>query len=135
MAIIEIEGVDARSTLRDVIHRKLESAFARKHPQPVSIRIDFTDENGPKGGVGTRCGITVELPRRRKAVHVEHEAENPRLAFDAAVVSLERQFERERGRAMTKRRRPKKYYVAKRLLNPDESLETLAEESPKRKTA
>jgi ribosome-associated translation inhibitor RaiA len=133
--ILEIEGLDASSPLRGVIQRKLGAAFAKKKLQPIAVRIDFTDENGTKGGVGIRCGVTIELPRRRKAVHVEDQAENPRLAFDTAFEALERQFERERGRTLTERRRPKKYYVAKRLLNPDETLEKLAEERPRRKTA
>lgn len=118
--IIEIEGLDARSRLRDVIGRKLGAAFRSRRLVPVAVRIDFTDENGPKGGVGTRCGITVELPRRRKAVHVEHRAMSERLAFDAAVESLERQLERARKRTRDQSRRPKKYYVARRLLQPEE---------------
>jgi ribosome-associated translation inhibitor RaiA len=133
--ILEIEGLDARSALRGVIDRKLGAAFAKRKPQPIAARIDFTDENGPKGGVGIRCGITIEWPRRRKAVHVEHQAETARLAFDMAFDSLETQFERQRGRTMTVRRRPKKYFVAKRLLSPEESLETLGEERPRRRTA
>jgi ribosome-associated translation inhibitor RaiA len=132
--IIEIEGLDARASLRDVIQRKLDAAFAKRTPRPIAVRIDFEDQNSTKGGIGMRCGVTIELPRRRKAVHVEHQAESARLAFDMAFAALERQFDRERGRTLTERRRPKKYYVAKRLLSPDESPETLAEQ-PRQKRA
>ena len=134
--IVEIEGLPARSALRAVIQRKLDAAFTRRRVTPVAVRIGFVDENGPKGGVDTRCGITVEVPRRRKAVHVERRAETPRLAFDAAFASLEREvFERERGRAVASSRRPKKYFVAQRLWRPDETLEPVATPPRRRRSA
>jgi ribosome-associated translation inhibitor RaiA len=42
-------------------------------------------------------------------------AETPRLAFDGALKAFERRLERYRERDRDSRRRPKKYWVAKRL--------------------
>jgi ribosome-associated translation inhibitor RaiA len=121
---IEIEGVSARATLRQVITRKLSAAFDGLRAQPVTVRVWFVDENGPKGGIAIRCGINVDLPRR-SPLHVEQRADTARMAFEAALAGLERRVERERGRVRAERRRPKKYYLAKRLLQPDESLDTV----------
>jgi ribosome-associated translation inhibitor RaiA len=82
------------------------------------VRIAFTDENGPKGGTDTRCAVTVDVPRR-PALHVEDLADSHRLAFDAAFSGLERLVRRDRDATREQRRRPKKYYVARRLLEGD----------------
>ena len=121
---IDIEGLSARASLRTFVARRIAAAFDGLREQPVSVRVGFTDENGPKGGNAIRCGINVDLPRRA-AIHIEHRAATERLAFDAALIALEKRIDRERGRGRAVRRRPKKYYLAKRLLMPDESLATL----------
>ena len=82
---------------------------------PLSARINFTDEDGPKGGVAIRCAITVPVPRRA-AVHVEHVAPARGIAFDGALDTLEQRLAQRRRREREAGRRPKKYYVAKRAL-------------------
>ena len=62
-----------------------------------------------------RCAIDVRVPYR-SPIRVEHVATTSRLAFDSAYATLERQIERYRERDRDIRRRPKKYFVAKRLL-------------------
>jgi ribosome-associated translation inhibitor RaiA len=116
--IVEIEGLPGASALRAHINRKLEAAFARRRVKPVSIRVGFVDQNGPKGGPAVGCRLTLDIPRR-PPLHVEHRAERARPAFEGASEALERQLTRERGRGREQRRRPKKYYVAKRLLEPE----------------
>ena len=113
---LDIEGLAARSALRALIARKIRGLFEEHRPKPIAARVGFVDDNGPKGGVAIRCGITVEIPRR-PALHAEHRAESQRLAFDGAFAALARRIERERGRMLDERRRPKKYFVAKRLLS------------------
>jgi len=116
--MIAIEGANHDAALRALIVRKLEAVSRRLRPAPVGVRVMFTDENGPKGGVGTRCGLTLDLPRRPE-LHAEEIAETHRLAFDLALASLERQALRDLEAARERRRRPKKYFVAKRLLEGD----------------
>jgi hypothetical protein len=123
---IDIEGLSARASLRAFIARRIAAAFDGLRTQPVAVRVGFTNENGPKGGDAMRCGINVDLPRRAP-IHIEHRAPTERLAFDASLAALERRIDRERGRGRAVRRRPKKYYLAKRLLMPDESLATLSD--------
>jgi ribosome-associated translation inhibitor RaiA len=112
-----IEGLNHDPALRDVIARKLETLAGRHPAKLLSMRVGFVDENGPKGGVDIRCTLTVDLPRR-PALNVEDLAATHRLAFDAAFESLERRIEREVEQGRDRRRRPKKYYVARRLLEP-----------------
>jgi hypothetical protein len=132
---IEIEGLHPRSSLRRLITKKLAGALARLGVRPTAVKVKFNNDNGPKGGVAIRCGITVELPRHG-AQHIEHRAETERVAFDGAHEALDRRIERERGRAVVSRRRPKKYYLAKRLLMPDESLGGLAHDrAPSRRAS
>jgi ribosome-associated translation inhibitor RaiA len=82
--------------------------------KPLGAEVRFFDDNGPKGGRAIRCAVTVRLPYR-PAVRVEEMAETARLAFDGAFATLERQLERYRERNRDSRRRPKKYYAARRL--------------------
>jgi len=82
---------------------------------PISARVTFFDDNGPRGGLGMRCAISVRVPYR-PLIRVDHVAITRRLAFDGAFASLERQLERYRQRNRDIKRRPKKYFAAKRLL-------------------
>lgn len=114
-----IEGVGGNPALRAWATRRMEAVAARLRVAPLSARLAFTDENGPKGGVGIRCALTLTLPRQ-PTLHAEQVAETQRLAFDGAMVGLEHQLARQRGQAREERRRPKKYYIAKRLLSASE---------------
>jgi ribosome-associated translation inhibitor RaiA len=110
---IDIEGLANDPALRTRCSRRARQALARLGVTPLSARINFTDQNGPKGGVSVRCAITVPVPRRAP-VHVEHVAPTQGTAFDGALDSLEHQLTRGWRRDREAGRRPKKYYVAKR---------------------
>jgi len=112
---IDIEGIVTEPVLRGRFARRMRQALARLEVAPTSVRIDITDLSGPKGGVDHRCAMTVRLPRR-PAIHVEHVAETSLTAFDGALDTLERRLTRTRKREREAGRRPKKYYVAKRVL-------------------
>src|SRR5262245_50932569 len=112
---IDIEGIIADPALRGHCARRMRQALARLALAPTSVRIDFADLSGPKGGVDRRCAMTVHLARR-PASHVEHIAEATLAAFEGALDALERRLTRSRQREREAGRRPKKYYVAKRVL-------------------
>jgi ribosome-associated translation inhibitor RaiA len=112
---IEITGVKLAPALRALVRRRIAAALTPLGVRPLSAQATFFDDNGPKGGKACRCALTVRLPYR-PSVRVERTAAEPRLAFDAAFEVLERQLERYRERDRDSRRRPKKYFVAKRLL-------------------
>lgn len=111
---IEITGL-RDSALHKLIADRVGSALKPLQVKPLAAQVTFFDDDGPKGGRAVRCALTVRVPYR-PTVRVEHTAETPRLAFDASFKSLERQLERYRERDRDSRRHPKKYYVAKRLL-------------------
>jgi len=106
-----MEGIALDDSLRPFILEKMTAATTRGRLRPTAARVGFTDENGPKGGVGTRCALTVEIPRRPPA-HANGLGETPRLAFDAAYAALEHELTRERQRRRDASRRPKKYFAA-----------------------
>jgi putative sigma-54 modulation protein len=113
-----IEGIPNDQALQLHVTEKVSGALAQLRVRPTTTRIAFTDENGPKGGIDTRCAFTVKLPRRAP-MHVEATAEAPRQAFESAFEVLERELARKREQARTSRRRPKKYFIAKRSLTSD----------------
>ena len=113
-----MEGIALDDPLRPFIQEKMTALTSRGRVRPTSARVGFTDENGPKGGVGMRCVLTVELPRRATA-HTSGLGETPRLAFDAAYAALEQELTRERQRRRDVARRPKKYFVADLGLRPE----------------
>jgi len=113
--MIDIQGIKKDRVLRARVMKRVGEALEKLKVTPVSARVTFFDENGPKGGRAMRCAVDVRVPHR-PAVHVEHVETTNRLAFDGMVAALERQIERRLERERENRRHPKKYFVAKRLL-------------------
>jgi ribosome-associated translation inhibitor RaiA len=111
-----MEGVPLDDPLREHVEAKLAAAVRGR--RPTAVRVAFSDENGPKGGVDIRCAITVDLPRR-PPVHAGAVAESPRLAFDGAVAALAATLRRQRTRRRDAARRPKKYFVAHQAMQPE----------------
>ena len=112
--MIDIRGLARDSLLRLRVRRRLDAVLRGLTMKPVAGTAVFVDDNGPRGG-GIRCALTLRLPYR-PALRAECTANTPRLAFDAAFAGLDRQLEAYRERQRDRRRRPKKYYVAQRLL-------------------
>ena len=119
---VVIESLGEDRALRTLVNGKVTASLARLRVPATTARVQFGNENGPKGGPTARCAITVDLPRRPE-LHTTITAETYRLAFEQAFAALERQIERDRQRGREERRRPKKYYLAKRLLEPGASLQ------------
>ena len=113
--VIEIQGMEKDRALRARAAKVVAAALEPIKMAPIRAKITFFDDNGPKGGRGMRCAVDVRLPYR-PAIRVEQVAETSRLAFDGAFGALERQLERYRVRDRDIKRRPKKYFVARRLL-------------------
>jgi ribosome-associated translation inhibitor RaiA len=131
MAIV-IEGLGDDRALRTLIAGKVASALSRLQVKATNVRVQFSDENGPKGGVDTRCSLTVNVARRPD-LHADTVAPDARLAFEAAFAALERQIERDKERARVERRHPKKYYLAKRLLEPEATPDATPESTTPRR--
>jgi ribosome-associated translation inhibitor RaiA len=112
---IEFRGSSAGPTIAARIARGLADVLESLPVEPTSARVAFTDENGPKGGNAIRCAVEVRLPGR-PPVHVEDVASTPRLALDAGLAKLARRLRRIRESTRESRRRPKKYYAARRAL-------------------
>ena len=110
---IDIQGLPTRSALRTRVAKQLTEALRPLGAKPVTAKATFFAERG--SGIGVRCALTVRLPYR-PSVRVEHVSDTPRSAFDGSFATLERQLAKYRERLTERRRRPKKYYVAKRLL-------------------
>jgi hypothetical protein len=97
--------------------------------------VTFFDENGPKGGPAIRCALTVRVPYRPH-VRAEDTAATSRVAFDGGLAKLGRELERYRDRDRESKRRPKKYFAAKRLLSaPPEGAGAKAEHPSRRRPA
>jgi ribosome-associated translation inhibitor RaiA len=126
---VVIEGLGDDRALRTLITGKVSTTLARLRVSAVSVRVQFGDENGSKGGVDARCSITIDVPRRPE-LHADTVATDPRLAFEAAFAAVERQIEKDRDRGRVVRRHPKKYYLAKRLLEPDATPDATPESAP-----
>jgi ribosome-associated translation inhibitor RaiA len=119
---IEIEGLHGDPTLEERIVSRIAKACRRLPSEPTSALVNFADENGPKGGPALRCAITAWIPRSKTA-HVEAVATSAATAFDAVIDSFQRWVTEHTERMLDARRRPKKYYLAKRLLEPEAGAE------------
>ncbi len=113
--LIDVRGIPGNGPLHAHVTRRLETVLGRLAVRPVAVQACFFDDNGPKGGIDARCALTVRLPYR-PSVRVEEMGETPRAAFDRVFDLLARRLERYVVRDRESKRRPKKYFVAKRLL-------------------
>ena len=111
---IRISGIE-RDPLRSRVARLMTEALAKLTVGPVTGQAAFFDDNGPKGGRAMRCALTVRLPFR-PSIRAERSDVTSRPAFDAAFAVLERQLERYRERDRDSKRRPKKFFAARRGL-------------------
>jgi ribosome-associated translation inhibitor RaiA len=111
---IEIVGAARQPALQALVRRRLGTVLRRVPGRPYSARVTFSDDNGPKGGLGCRCAITVQMPDRPLR-RVERIGETRRSAFDAALELADRQLRRSKERARDNRRHPKKYFAAAQL--------------------
>ena len=114
---IEIRGLRVDPELRSKMTTAMSDALARLHGAPTSAEIALFDDNGPKHAPGIRCALTVSVPRH-PAIRVERVDVTKRTAFDRAYDALARRLDHELGRARDSRRRPRKYFIARRLLTP-----------------
>ena len=69
-AITELRGLPR---LRVEVMRQLSDLLERRSLTPVSLQVEFFDDDGPRGGVAIRCALTM-TPRRAATVRVEHRA-------------------------------------------------------------
>src|SRR5882724_12469390 len=113
---IAIHGIRQDTTLGARVSARLGTVLDALRVTPISVKATFFDDDGPKGGPAIRCAISVRVPYR-PLIRVEHISTTGRRAFDGAFATLERQLERYRERVRDIKRRPKKYFVAKRLLS------------------
>jgi ribosome-associated translation inhibitor RaiA len=129
---IVIDGLGEDRALRTLIAGKVTSTLARLRVTATGVRVLFSDENGPKGGIDTRCSVTLDVPHRPE-LHTDTVAPDARLAFEQAFAALERQIERDRDKGRVERRHPKKYYLAKRLLEPEATPQSTPEAAAPRR--
>ncbi len=129
---VVIEGLGDDRALRTLISGKVTNTLARLQVVATGVRVQFSDENGAKGGVDIRCSLTIDVPHRPE-LHADTVAADARLAFEQAFAALERQIERDRARGRVERRHPKKYYLAKRLLEPEANPEATPESATSRR--
>ena len=129
---VVIEGLAEDRALRTLVAGKITTGLARLRVSATSVRVQFSDENGAKGGVDMRCSVTLDVPRRGE-LHADTVATDARLAFEQAFAAVERQIEKDRERGRVERRHPKKYYLAKRLLEPEATPEATPESPARRR--
>lgn len=112
--LIDVQGLTPGTPLHGRILRQLGGLLGRVRAEGAASSVLFADDNGPKGGRAIRCTITLKEPRRPPLV-VEKLAETHRLAFDAAYDTIKQELGRRHEARRERARRPKKYFVARRL--------------------
>ena len=112
---IRIDSTPGRRIPRSYVTASMEKALKRIPGEPVTARVTFTDVNGPKKGVDIECALLLTQPGR-PPMRVARRGTTPRVAFDLSYDIALRRLEELRERNEQSRRRPKKYYAAKRLL-------------------
>ena len=109
---LEIVGIPKSAVVSLRVHRRLGTALAPAQGAVRGCRVAFTDENGPKGGVDTRCTIDLRLVRRAP-IHVVGRASSRALALREALERLRRRVRESVGASRAAARRPRKYFAAR----------------------
>ncbi len=103
---IQVESRHHRPSLqlRSLLHARVHDSLQaiRDHVRRVHVRLD--DLNGPKGGVDTRCSLTLELVGAGP-IHVQYVSLSPYSAVAGAAGKASRAGMRILERRFTKRRR------------------------------
>lgn len=89
--------------IREYADRRLYFALRRFEDRVRAVTLRLHDENGPRGGLDTRCVITVELHRGAPIV-VEATAAWPTAAITAAARRLNEVVRRHTERDTSRRR-------------------------------
>ena len=113
---IHIENETKQRIPRQHVLARVTEALTRMAASAATARVTFSDVNGPKGGADIQCALLVTLPGR-PAIRAERAQTTARLAFDESFARLTRQLEHVRRQRRESSRRPKKYFVAKRLFS------------------
>ena len=114
---IDIRGLRVDAALRHKMTAAMSDALGRLPGAPASAHIAFYDDNGPKNAPGIRCALTLNRPRHAP-IRVQWVDVTKRAAFHLAYGALMRRLHDEAERTRDVRRRPKKYFAARRLLTP-----------------
>lgn len=80
--------------ITEKIKRRTRFALSRFGSSIQSSRISFSDINGPKGGVDTRCVVCVKLFSAGEIV-VQGEAEDIYIALNYCLARVERAINRQ----------------------------------------
>lgn len=112
---LDVSGLPIAPSVRSRVDRRIRRALVGVQSTPINVHVSFADVNGPKGGADIRCAIDVRIPRTAP-IHAEAFAGRDFTAFDRSVAVITRRIAQRLRRRQEGQRRPKKYYVAKRLL-------------------
>jgi hypothetical protein len=118
--LIRIKGISGDPQFQDEVVERMESVLDRARVRAGTASVTFTDENGPKGGLDIRCALVVGMPGGGM-LRVADVAASHDVAFNQTLAAFERKLTERQDRRRALARRPKKYFVAKRLLSGEVS--------------
>lgn len=95
-------SLNASEGLREHIDRRLGYALGRFGERISRVSVHISDENGPRGGVDTRCKMHVTL-RPHGTLHIEQDDSNAETAVEVASMRLGQAIRRELERQRTAR--------------------------------
>jgi putative sigma-54 modulation protein len=96
--VSRIASTVPRSVLEEYATHRLYFALRRFANNIRKVTVRLSDQNGPRGGVDTRCVIAVDL-ERGGALLVEATAAWPATAIDAAAKRISETLRRRGDRA------------------------------------
>lgn len=95
--ILKSRNVEVPADLKEYTEQKLRDKLAtyiNGEDPAVVCDVEFQDEFGPKGGVDKRVDITIDLPHRHSALHIEETDTNFKEAVDKLLDRLDQPLER-----------------------------------------
>lgn len=96
------QRLQEREELQEHIERRLDFALGRFGERVNRVSVHVSDENGPKGGVDTRCKMHVTL-HPHGVLHIEQDDSDAEAAVEIASIRLGQAIRRELERQRTAR--------------------------------
>jgi ribosome-associated translation inhibitor RaiA len=95
-------GIRVTEQLAEHVEQRLKTAFGRLGDRVREVRVQLTDENGPRGGEDIHCRIQASLEPRGTLI-VDQRADDPFVAVAAAAERTAHTMRRQVGRLRRRR--------------------------------
>lgn len=116
-----VKGFEIYSSHKEYIEKRFRK-FEQRVKEPAFLEFAFHHTHGTRANIDKRIHLTFTMAGMRKSEHLEELSEH----FPETIDKLQKRFakvlQQYRGKNIQSSRRPRKYYLAKKLQQESEEI-------------